>query len=134
MPHPPYVYAFQVVFQGLNAILSVLTHDLLLFPAVAANYFTLILQLCELYPGNVAQLPSSHFQPLVMSLDWGLSQASADVTTPCLQALEELALFHYCERVALRPGLTAQPLSGAPAVELHPERMSYESGEVGLRL
>jgi hypothetical protein len=126
VPHPPYVYAFQVVFQGLHAILSVLTHNLLLFPAVAANYFNLILQLCELYPSNVAQLPSDHFQPLVMSLDWGLLQASADVTTPCLQALEELALFHYRERVALRPGLTTQTLSGAPAVGLHPESMSYK--------
>ena len=95
-----------------------LTHALLRYPAVATEYFALILQLCELYPANVARLPASHFQPLVASLEWGLEQAAAEVVSPCLQSAEELASYHYRARLGGEAGLSGTVLAGALCTSL----------------
>lgn len=104
----------QVVFQGWHAILATVTQPLLQYPAVAAAYFTFLLQLCELYPLHLAQLPPDFLRSFAGSLDWGMQGAAADTLGQCVQSIQELAEWHLHERAASRPGFAQAALPGTP--------------------
>ncbi|CAN8260467.1 unnamed protein product [Cochlearia groenlandica] len=95
----------QVVYFGLHIITPLITLELLKYPKLCFDYFSLISHMLEVYPETLAQLSSDAFGHVLTTVDFGLHQQDVDIVTMCLRALKALATYHYKEKNAGNSGL-----------------------------
>jgi hypothetical protein len=62
----------QVVYLGLHIITPLMSVDLLKYPKLCRQYFTLLAHMLEVYPEKVAKLSPDGFSRIVGTLDFGL--------------------------------------------------------------
>ncbi|KAL5156145.1 Exportin-4 [Glycine soja] len=87
----------QVVYFGLHMVTPLISMDLLKYPKLCHDYFSLLTHMLEVYPETFAQLNSEAFAHILGTLDFGLHHQDADVVSKCLRALQALASYHYKE-------------------------------------
>ncbi|CAI8615607.1 unnamed protein product [Vicia faba] len=87
----------QVVYFGLHIVTPLISMDLLKYPKLCHDYFSLLSHLLEVYPETFAQLNSEAFTHILGTLDFGLHHQDVDVVSKCLRALQALASYHYKE-------------------------------------
>ncbi|XP_029154631.1 uncharacterized protein [Arachis hypogaea] len=87
----------QVVYFGLHIVTPLISMDLLKYPKLCHDYFSLLSHVLEVYPETFAQLNNEAFAHILGTLDFGLHHQDADVVTKCLRALQALASYHYKE-------------------------------------
>ncbi|KAI4350108.1 hypothetical protein L6164_010625 [Bauhinia variegata] len=97
----------QVVFFGLHIVTPLISLDLLKYPKLCHDYFSLLSHMLEVYPETFAQLNREALAHLLATLDFGLHHQDADVVSKCLRALQALASYHYKETNAGKLGLGA---------------------------
>ncbi|ESQ49637.1 hypothetical protein EUTSA_v10019943mg [Eutrema salsugineum] len=95
----------QVVYFGLHIITPLITLELLKYPKLCFDYFSLISHMLEVYPETLAQLNGDAFNHVLTTVDFGLHQQDVDIVTMCLRALKALASYHYKETKAGNTGL-----------------------------
>ncbi|CAA7041139.1 unnamed protein product [Microthlaspi erraticum] len=95
----------QVVYFGLHIITPLITLELLKYPKLCFDYFSLISHMLEVYPETLAQLNSDAFNHVLTTVDFGLHQQDVDIVTMCLRALKALASYHYKETKSGNTGL-----------------------------
>lgn len=95
----------QVVFVGLHIITPLISIDLLKYPKLCHDYFSLISHMLEVYPEMVGQLNAEALAHIIGTLDFGLRHQDSEVFDKCLRALKALASYHYRETVAGNMGL-----------------------------
>lgn len=98
----------QVVFFGLHIVTPLMSLDLLKYPKLCHDYFSLLSHLLEVYPETVAQLSTEAFAHVLGTLDFGLHHQDSEIVDMCLRALRALASYHYKETGAGKVGLGAQ--------------------------
>lgn len=98
----------QVVFFGLHIVTPLMSGDLLKYPKLCHDYFSLLSHLLEVYPETVAQLSTEAFAHVLGTLDFGLHHQDSEIVDMCLRALRALASYHYNETGAGKVGLAAQ--------------------------
>ncbi|POM73821.1 Exportin-4 [Phytophthora palmivora] len=84
-----------VVFSGLRQVIPLMTEQLLAYPNLSKQYFTLVTYMVEVYAEKLISLPSELFQMLLHSLLVGIRHVSVDVVRNSFQALSELASYHW---------------------------------------
>jgi hypothetical protein len=86
----------QVVYLGLHIITPLMSVDLLKYPKLCRQYFTLLAHMLEVYPEKVAKLPPEGFARITSSLDFGLGhQQDVEVVSMSLTTLNAIAFYHY---------------------------------------
>jgi hypothetical protein len=111
-----------VVLVGLNIVLPLINAELLKFPKLAQQYYSLLSYMLEVYPQAVADLAPQHFASLMASLEWGLLGSDTVAVHCSLEGLAGLAKFQY---QALQEG--GRGLAGQSAGE----REGVGTGEAG---
>ncbi|GMF40781.1 unnamed protein product [Phytophthora fragariaefolia] len=96
-----------VVFSGLRQVVPLMTEQLLAYPSLSKQYFTLVSYMVEVYAEKLVTLPSELFQMLLHSLLIGMRHVSMDVVRNSFQALGELASYHWKSQQGHKPGLDA---------------------------
>ncbi|KAM3305993.1 exportin-4 isoform X1 [Capsicum chacoense] len=94
----------QVVYTGLHIVTPLISLDLLKYPKLCHDYFSLLSHMLEVYPEMITQLNGEALVRIIKTLDFGLCQ-DADVVDLCLRAIKGLASFHYKQRSAGEVGL-----------------------------
>ncbi|TKY61337.1 Exportin-4 protein [Spatholobus suberectus] len=87
----------QVVYFGLHMVTPLISMELLKYPKLCHDYFSLLSHMLEVYPETFAQLNREAFAHILGTLDYGLHHQDADVVSKCLRALQALASYHYKE-------------------------------------
>ncbi|KAK2419303.1 exportin-4 protein [Trifolium repens] len=100
----------QVVYFGLHIVTPLISMDLLKYPKLCHDYFSLVSHLLEVYPETFAQLNSEAFSHILGTLDFGLHHQDVDVVSKCLRALQALACYHYKETSNGNIGLGAHAM------------------------
>ncbi|KAJ7978174.1 Exportin-4 [Quillaja saponaria] len=95
----------QVVYFGLHIITPLISLDLLKYPKLCHDYFSLLSHILEVYPETFAQLSGEAFAHVLGTLDFGLHHQDTEVVDKCLRALQALASYHYKETGAGKVGL-----------------------------
>ncbi|GAB2277627.1 hypothetical protein Dimus_012335 [Dionaea muscipula] len=95
----------QVVYAGLHIVTPLISVDLLKFPKLCRDYFSLLSHMLEVYPEMVAQINDAAFTRVLEALDFGLHHQDVDVVDKCLRSLKALASFHYKDTAAGGDGL-----------------------------
>ncbi|XP_056699481.1 uncharacterized protein [Spinacia oleracea] len=95
----------QVVFVGIHIITPLISIDLLKYPKLCHDYFSLMSHMLEVYPEMVSQLNVEALAHIIATLDFGLRHQDSEVIHMCLRALKALASFHYKEIIAGSVGL-----------------------------
>lgn len=95
----------EVVYFGLHIVTPLISLELLKYPKLCHDYFSLLSHLLEVYPETVAQLNNEAFGHVLGTLDFGLRHQDTEVVNMCLSALKALASYHYKETVAGKTGL-----------------------------
>ncbi|KAE8009944.1 hypothetical protein FH972_006349 [Carpinus fangiana] len=95
----------QVVCFGLHIVTPLISLDLLKYPKLCHDYFSLLSHLLEVYPETVAQLNGEAFTHVLGTLDFGLHYQDTEVVDMCLRALKALASYHYTQTVCGKTGL-----------------------------
>ncbi|XP_057476244.1 uncharacterized protein LOC130764171 isoform X2 [Actinidia eriantha] len=98
----------QVVYLGLHIVTPLISLDLLKYPKLCHDYFSLLSHMLEVYPEMVAQLNSEAFAHVLGTLDFGLHHQDIEVVDMCLRALKALASYHYKETGSGKVGLGSQ--------------------------
>ncbi|KAL3667384.1 hypothetical protein V7S43_007610 [Phytophthora oleae] len=96
-----------VVFSGLRQVIPLMTEQLLAYPNLSKQYFTLVSYMVEVYADKLVSLPDELFQMLLHSLLVGIRHVSMDVVRQSFQALGELASYHWKAMQGQKPGLMA---------------------------
>ncbi|PNY17932.1 exportin-4-like protein [Trifolium pratense] len=99
-----------VVYFGLHIVTPLISMDLLKYPKLCHDYFSLVSHLLEVYPETFAQLNSEAFSHILGTLDFGLHHQDVDVVSKCLRALQALASYHYKETGTGNIGLGAHAM------------------------
>ncbi|KAJ9185793.1 hypothetical protein P3X46_005384 [Hevea brasiliensis] len=95
----------EVVYFGLLIVTPLISLELLKYPKLCHDYFSLLSHMLEVYPETVARLNSEAFAHVLGTLDFGLHHQDTEVVNMCLRALKALASFHYKETHAGKIGL-----------------------------
>ncbi|KAK9292418.1 hypothetical protein L1049_020388 [Liquidambar formosana] len=95
----------QVIYFGLHIVTPLISSDLLKYPKLCHDYFSLLSHMLEIYPEMVAQLNSEAFAHILRTLDFGIHHQDTEVVDMCLRALKALASYHYKETLAGKVGL-----------------------------
>lgn len=95
----------EVVYFGLHIVTPLISLELLKYPKLCHDYFSLLSHLLEVYPETVAQLNNEAFGHVLGTLDFGLRHQDTEVVNMCLSALKALASYHYKETGAGKTGL-----------------------------
>lgn len=95
----------EVVYFGLHIVTPLISLDLLKYPKLCHDYFSLLSHLLEVYPETVAQLNKEAFGRVLGTLDFGLRHQDTEVVNMCLSALKALASYHHKETGAGKTGL-----------------------------
>lgn len=85
----------QVVYLGLHIIIPLISIDLLKYPKLCRQYFTLLAHMLEVYPEKIAKLSKEGFGQIVSTLDYGLRHQDIEVVNMSLTALNAIAFYHY---------------------------------------
>ncbi|WCJ43784.1 Exportin-4 [Euphorbia peplus] len=101
----------EVVYFGLHIVTPLISSELLKYPKLCHDYFSLLSHMLEVYPERVAQLNSEAFAHVLGTLDFGLHHQDPDVVNMCLIALKALASFHYKETCTGKVGLGSHATS-----------------------
>ncbi|CAL0301805.1 unnamed protein product [Lupinus luteus] len=112
----------QVVYFGLHIVTPLISIELLKYPKLCHDYFSLLSHMLEVYPETFAQLSSEAFAHILGTLDFGLHHQDEDVVTKCLRALQALASYHYKETHNGNIGL------GAHAMGLKDSSGNFQEG------
>ncbi|XP_021742132.1 exportin-4-like isoform X2 [Chenopodium quinoa] len=102
----------QVVFVGLHIITPLISIDLLKYPKLCHDYFSLMSHMLEVYPEMVGQLNAEALAHIIGTLDFGIRHQDSEIFYKCLRALKALASFHYKETIAGNVGLGSHAASG----------------------
>lgn len=97
----------QVVYLGLHIVTPLISLDLLKYPKLCRDYFTLLSHMLEVYPEKVAKLNAEAFAHIVGTLDFGIKHQDTEIVNMCLDALKALASYHYNKKNAGEEGLGA---------------------------
>ncbi|XP_034707400.1 exportin-4-like [Vitis riparia] len=95
----------QVVYFGLHIVTPLISLDLLKYPKLCHDYFSLLSHMLEVYPEMVAQLNNEAFAHVLGTLDFGLHHQDTEVVDMCLKVLKALASYHYKETSIGKIGL-----------------------------
>ncbi|OWM67306.1 hypothetical protein CDL15_Pgr000758 [Punica granatum] len=95
----------QVVFFGLHIVTPLISLELLKYPKLCHDYFSLLSHMLEVYPEMVGQLNNDAFSHVVETLSFGLHHQDSEVVNMCLKALRALASYHCKETAAGKVGL-----------------------------
>ncbi|XP_019108194.2 uncharacterized protein LOC104907672 isoform X2 [Beta vulgaris subsp. vulgaris] len=98
----------QVVYVGLHIITPLISIDLLKYPKLCHEYFSLISHMLEVYPEMVGQLNAEAFAHIIGTLDYGLRHQDSEVVDKCLRALKALGSYHHKETITGNVGLGSQ--------------------------
>nr|CCA14509.1 exportin4 putative [Albugo laibachii Nc14] len=101
----------EVVFDGLKCIISMMTEQLMQYPALLQQFFATIGYIIESYPAQLMRLSSASFTELTDFILLGVQHMSTDISRTCLQALGSMVTYYY---KAMAHG---QPLGPAEHVE-----------------
>lgn len=101
----------QVVFFGLHIVTPLITTDLLKYPKLCHDYFSLLSHMLEVYPEMVAQLNTNAFGHVLGTLDFGLHNQDTEVVDMCLRSLKALAAYHYKDVLGGKVGLGSEATS-----------------------
>ncbi|XP_064473290.1 exportin-4-like [Ornithodoros turicata] len=91
----PQTCASDVALYGLNILMPIMSIELLKFPSLCLQYFKLVTLIGEIYPNKICQLPENLFQNLMSSIQIGLTQFTAEVSSICLDFLSVLGIHVY---------------------------------------
>lgn len=108
--------ASEAVVTGLRFLLPLMTPSLLAYPRLSGAYLSVVGQLVEAHPQQVAGLDAPTFATFIASLEYGLRSTDATVAVLSAQAMASLATFHASAArrgFAQFPGLSRQ-LAAAP--------------------
>lgn len=86
-----------VVLLGLDLVLPLLTEELLTFPKLCHQYFTLLAHMLEAYPRKVVNLHPQTFKTLMRTLEFGVTHLDLEIGAESFAALAGLAAFHHRE-------------------------------------
>lgn len=115
-----------VVFAGLSQVIPMMTEQLLQYPNLSKQYFTLVSYMVEVYAEKLATLDTGLFSMLLSSLLFGIRHAQLEVARYSFQALGELAGFHWKARQQKHePGLAAH-IASNPDVFVHFLRVIFQ--------
>lgn len=95
-----------VVFSGLSRVIPLMTEQLLQYPSLSKQYFTLISYMVEVYAEKLSALSTELFGMLLHSLLFGMRHVQVEVIRYSFQAVGELASFHWKALQKLEPGLS----------------------------
>ncbi|KAL3727990.1 hypothetical protein ACJRO7_032695 [Eucalyptus globulus] len=95
----------QVVFYGLHIVTPLISLELLKYPKLCRDYFSLLSHMLEVYPEMVGQLNKEAFSHILETLEFGLHHQDSEVVNMCLRALRALASYHYKETASGKMGL-----------------------------
>lgn len=95
----------EVVFAGLSQVIPMMTEQLLQYPSLSKQYFTLVSYMVEVYAEKLALLDANLFSMLLASLMFGIRHVQVEVVRYSFQAIGELAGFHWKARQKREPGL-----------------------------
>lgn len=95
----------QVLYLGLHIVNPLITLDLLKYPKLCHDYFSLLSHMLEVYPEMVPQLSAESFAHIHGTLNFGLHHQEAEVVDMCLRSLKALASYHLKETGAGKVGL-----------------------------
>lgn len=95
----------QVVFYGLHIVTPLISLELLKYPKLCRDYFSLLSHMLEVYPEMVGQLNKEAFSHILETLEFGLHHQDSEVVNMCLRALRALASYHYKETASGKIGL-----------------------------
>ncbi|XP_052199976.1 uncharacterized protein LOC127806606 isoform X3 [Diospyros lotus] len=98
----------QVVYLGLHIVTPLISLDLLKYPKLCYDYFSLVSHMLEVYPEMVSELSSEAFGHILGTIDFGLHHQDTEIVDMCLRALKALASYHYKETHAGKVGLGSQ--------------------------
>ncbi|GER48788.1 exportin-4 [Striga asiatica] len=101
----------QVVYMGLHIVSPLITLDLLKYPKLCHDYFSLLSHMLEVYPEIIAQLNVEAFSHILATLEFGLHHQDVEVIDLCLRAVKALASYHYKDRGAGKVGLGSHATS-----------------------
>ncbi|KAG4135728.1 hypothetical protein ERO13_D08G234300v2 [Gossypium hirsutum] len=104
----------QVVFFGLHIVTPLISLELLKYPKLCHDYFSLLSHIVEVYPETLAQLNSEAFAHIIGTLDFGLHHQDLEVVSMCLGALKALAAYNYREICAGKTGLVSAGHGNSP--------------------
>eukprot|EP00250_Pteridium_aquilinum_P028115 c36611_g1_i1 orf=157-3681(+) len=85
----------QVIYLGLHIIIPLISIDLLKYPKLCRQYFTLLAHMLEVYPEKIAKLSKEGFSQVVGALNFGLRHQDIEVVNMSLTALNAIAFYHY---------------------------------------
>eukprot|EP00842_Homolaphlyctis_polyrhiza_P004406 jgi/Hompol1/4967/HPOL_004083-RA len=105
----------QVVFYGVNALMPLVTEDMLSYPRLCQEYINLVSLLVEYFPDRLSRLPADLLTNLVNSLVYGLNQPASSLGTLALRAMESMALFSWSEHLQLTNSNNGTPTSATAA-------------------
>lgn len=80
---------------GLGSILPFITSEHLKFPKLCNEYYDMLLHMCEFYPKLIFVLPTSSFNIIMNTLDYGLTH-SHTIIKSVLDSLTSL-MEYYCK-------------------------------------
>ena len=92
-------------FVGLEMVVPLLTPELLAFPKLSRQYFSLMGHMCEVYADRVCALPAEFFRYFVDTLAFGLKADDFQVVGNSLEALYHLSKAHLEALSRGQPGL-----------------------------
>ncbi|KAK4801722.1 hypothetical protein SAY86_022209 [Trapa natans] len=95
----------QVVFYGLHIVTPLISLELLKYPKLCHDYFSLLSHMLEVYPEMVGQLNTEAFSHVMDTLNFGIHHQDSEVVNMCLRALKALASYQYKETAAGKVGL-----------------------------
>ncbi|CAI7847034.1 unnamed protein product [Closterium sp. NIES-54] len=81
----------QMVCLGVNIIIPLISLDLLQFPKLCLQYFTLLEHMCCVHPEKVLALPDSAFHPIMHTLEFGLQHQDEEILVLSLSSVSSLA-------------------------------------------
>lgn len=97
----------QVVYFGLHIVTPLISLELLKFPKLCHDYFSLLSHMLEVYPEMVAQLNAEALAHILGTLDFGIHHQDTEVVDMCLRALKAIASYHYKQTRSGKVGLGA---------------------------
>lgn len=89
----PQTCASDIALYGLNILMPIMSMELLKFPSLCLQYFKLVTLIGDIYPNKICQLPDNLFQSLMSSIQLGLTQFTAEVSSICLDFLSVLGTY-----------------------------------------
>ncbi|CAN0830600.1 xpo4 [Linum grandiflorum] len=85
----------EVVYLGLHIVTPLISLELLKYPKLCHDYFSLLSHMLEVYPETVVRLNREAFLHVLGTLDFGLHHQDTEIVNMCLRSLKALAAYHY---------------------------------------